>query len=1525
MRFVLRLIALVPALVVGLASDAAPQEAAASDPEVVVQTRRGSYSSDLVAISADGTLVAAAAPYLGEVVVWDVVSRRRLAMHPLTETGVLGLEFVLGGEVLLIETLTGFELWRPDTDLTQRWERVGAAGVAPRDIRTEDGQVIDLAVAISTLTFAQVVAPLGEPMAVVQSPAQTELTTLPGQAREVALDATGAFLAVIGPSVQVVEVAAVQDGASLDDILVCEFIHDGRYVEEVVLSIEGGLIAIESYSRDTDGEVERRIDVHELPSGELVRSIPLARGYSALFGGGARFAFAPDGDALLVDGAGLASDFSAALVRWPLPSGEPERFEYESVCDFGLSVASGTAVRSVPTDPLAGAESANRANAPLVFDAATGLELGPVQDATTTRFERLFRDAATGRLFATTEFGALLELDLERAELVDLEVDGLGACAVHDGDVLQRFASGRVAASKLTADGLERRTWPEWFEHDADFPGFGAWQVGFSADGRLTGASDGLRLLVVDTRTAAVVLDTTRPAPDEDALGQSAFVAFAPPGRLQLIDTEGWREEWDLEAGELIARDRPSNTLSETWVDQSTTRHMAWSEATQRLVIGSESGLRLKDPRSGVASFVEHGWIWSQALSPSGARVACQSSSGFFVRDLVGGEALWQREILLTAPVFVNEDRLLAIDADGAVVILDAATGDEVVRLFHVAPDGYVFLAPDGTYKATRVGVQGVALRSGLDAFSFSEDDLSRNRPDLVLERLGVLETKRIALQRRSVERRRQRLGVTDEGANPAERPQLRIASRVPLAVDGASFDLTVEAVGGADLRALHVSVDGVPVESRRGRSIEVAGGERAVLEVAVPLSPGVNVVSVAVEDAAGRRSFEHRAVVRSLSPLEAATVYVVALGVSEYAQSEHDLRFAAHDATAFTTAMRALHGDETRVFERTDGDVTREVLLECRAFLEQAAAQDLVLVHIAGHGLRDADDRYWFATHDIDFAAPAGRGISFDAFEDLLDGLPARHKVLLMDTCHAGDLAQSAGVGAAEDGARNGFEVLAAPTPPTPVDLELVLEDAFADLRRGTGAAVVAAAGGAEFAYETEALGGVFTRIVIDGLRDRRADLDGDGRLLARELVRFVADGVFEATEGRQRPVAKRENFGFDFPLLWSSELPTAHRFEDFGPRAGGYCPDGSRLWLTGSPMEPEVVVVEAETYAIVGRFPVPDSGDIVPSWDGSHLLIVDDESAQVLRVRDGAVVAVPGSAAGGVDADRFLTPPVALPDGRSFAVRDRDSDEVAVVTVKEPGAELEPDKPAHAPELSVRFLTGVPARTVMLLPDGEHLLAMDAKAVARTVSWRDGAVQGTVQLALDEPYIGIDRAVRLAADGRYALDLNVVERTVGIWDLATGAHVIVPRAGAAPQVWVEEDEEGVLRVAIANPSWSDVDWTLDDGAAEAVDLEVRRLSDDTLLHTIHIPRFMAVQLRPGSTRLVAAQSGGPMFTNSKEAPGILVHDLAGGELLEWATIPLPSNFRGQEVALLVPPAGSRPIVALGIWGRVHEFDRPQ
>jgi uncharacterized caspase-like protein len=194
------------------------------------------------------------------------------------------------------------------------------------------------------------------------------------------------------------------------------------------------------------------------------------------------------------------------------------------------------------------------------------------------------------------------------------------------------------------------------------------------------------------------------------------------------------------------------------------------------------------------------------------------------------------------------------------------------------------------------------------------------------------------------------------------------------------------------------------------------------------------------------------------------------------------------------------------------------------------------VIVFIAGHGVLDSKLDYYYGTHNIDFTNPAADGLKYNNIEAILDGIKPLKKILIMDTCHSGEVEEE--------------EVEAADAPMESTDVVFravgpglkqkegasptrMMNELFNDLRRGTGSTVIASAGGAEYAMESDSWkNGLFTYCFIDGLKNNKADLNSDGKIMLSELQTYVRGEVLKLSNGAQEPTTRIQNIALDYQV---------------------------------------------------------------------------------------------------------------------------------------------------------------------------------------------------------------------------------------------------------------------------------------------------------------------------------------------------------------------------------------------------------
>ena len=627
-------------------------------------------------------------------------------------------------------------------------------------------------------------------------------------------------------------------------------------------------------------------------------------------------------------------------------------------------------------------------------------------------------------------------------------------------------------------------------------------------------------------------------------------VAFSPDGRSMLTG------QWDNTARLWDTASRQELQCFQGHGDRVVS--VAFSPNGTQVVTGSwDKTARLWDVKTGaeLRSLAGHsGAVSSVAISSGGNRILTGSWDNT--------ARLWDAQNgaeLRSFPGHAKAGQSVAFAADGAravmasldktAVLWNLETQQQLCTLIH-CNGGTVAATPEGTYMAPKRALKSVAFAIGNRALPFDQFDLKFNRPDLVLASIGLAPAELITAYRAGYQKRIAKLGFTEERlSGNLHVPEIAILSESPLITSEPLLTLTVRASDTqCPLDRLNVDVNGVPVYGIAGILLREGNLEAWQQDIKIELSTGKNTIQISTINVQGAESIKETLEIRCDAAARPPELYVVAVGVSDYHDSRYRLTYAHKDAQDLAALLRTKPDRFGRVHvsKFLDREATRDKILSVKKLLLQSRVNDEVVIFLAGHGLLDKQLNYYFATADLDFENPSRAGLSYEAIENLLDGIPARKKLLLMDTCHSGEVDKEGLDGATTEVTATGslphgtiktrIDRRPQPLRTSPLDASnsrRLLEEMFADLRRGTGAVVISAAGGAEFALESPKWkNGVFTYAVMDGLNAAKADANGDGLIQVSELRDYVMDVVPRMTRGRQTPTARRENLTIDFPV---------------------------------------------------------------------------------------------------------------------------------------------------------------------------------------------------------------------------------------------------------------------------------------------------------------------------------------------------------------------------------------------------------
>jgi hypothetical protein len=199
-------------------------------------------------------------------------------------------------------------------------------------------------------------------------------------------------------------------------------------------------------------------------------------------------------------------------------------------------------------------------------------------------------------------------------------------------------------------------------------------------------------------------------------------------------------------------------------------------------------------------------------------------------------------------------------------------------------------------------------------------------------------------------------------------------------------------------------------------------------------------------------------------------------------------LRAPAQDERALTRVLAdpAIGGFHV---ESVVDKPARVITRAAQQFFANRGLDDLLLLHLSCHGVKDDDGRLYFAATDTEKKWLASTGVAASFMADLMERCRARSIVLLLDCCYSGAF-----------------------VPGAKGDEGVHLKERFE--RAGEGRAVLTASNDIEYSWEGDARSGegapsLFTAAIVEGLETGEADRDRDGMVSIEDLNKHVYERV--------------------------------------------------------------------------------------------------------------------------------------------------------------------------------------------------------------------------------------------------------------------------------------------------------------------------------------------------------------------------------------------------------------------------------
>jgi WD40 repeat protein len=451
---------------------------------------------------------------------------------------------------------------------------------------------------------------------------------------------------------------------------------------------------------------------------------------------------------------------------------------------------------------------------------------------------------------------------------------------------------------------------------------------------------------------------------------------------------------------------------------------------------------------------------------------------------------------------------------DGTLRWYRLRDGVELLALFpHADGQRWVLWTPQGYYQASVGGEDliGWHLNRGLDAapefYGASRFREQFYRPDVIAHILSTLDSSealRLADQARGQQTRPRDIRTVLP-------PRVTILSPAP-GTTTTSPQLTFFYKAESDigpLTATEVRVNGRPAQEQQHvrdpfQSVTQTHGVFGQVTVLVPPENAtVDIIARNQHGASEPSTFV--SIWTGASDYAKPALYLLAIGVSDYALTTANLKWAAKDAQDFAETIKAQEGGlykKVSVRLLLNDKATRKEIIEGLNWLKrETTSRDVVMVFLSGHGFRGDKNEYYFLPHDGHPDEPEVTAVRDFDIRDFLSKVAGK-AVLFLDTCHSGQLRLGKGQ-----------------TDALPDITKFANELADAD----AGVIVFASSTGRERSLELDRFqNGAFTYALLEGIRGQ-ADYTKDFFIVISELETYLAERVKALTEGKQKPVTAK------------------------------------------------------------------------------------------------------------------------------------------------------------------------------------------------------------------------------------------------------------------------------------------------------------------------------------------------------------------------------------------------------------------
>jgi len=517
----------------------------------------------------------------------------------------------------------------------------------------------------------------------------------------------------------------------------------------------------------------------------------------------------------------------------------------------------------------------------------------------------------------------------------------------------------------------------------------------------------------------------------------------------------------------------------------------------------------------------------------------CTTSDGtLFLADLATGEEKGSFKFADNVNVDLNDlydNKLLGTGSQS--FYLYNMQNEKMIELTPIGRSDYIVRTDSNYYLSTTEAAKLVSWKKDSTVFSFAQFDIRFNRPDKVLEALSVSDSGLISSYLKAYYHRIKKLKIdTTSFTEGFSLPVAEISNRAKIDYEqkAETILLKINAIDSINnIDRFNIWVNDVPVFGMNGLDLRSRELHYFDSTFSIKLSSGDNTIETSITNVNGIESYRTPLLVNYAPAVkQSVTTHFIGIGIDKFRDSKNDLRYSSKDIRDLSVKLKEKYGSSVTIDTLFNENVTVTNVKALKQKLWHTSVNDRVIISYSGHGLLSKDFDYYLSTYDINFEKPEEGGLAYDELENLLDSIPARKKLMLIDACHSGEVDKEelvrintasdslhltkggitvAYAGEGKLGMKNSFELM---------------QNLFVNVGKSTGATIISAAAGTQFALERGDLkNGVFTYCILEAM-------DKNKTMKVSELKKIVGQRVEELTNGLQKPTSRNENISVDWEI---------------------------------------------------------------------------------------------------------------------------------------------------------------------------------------------------------------------------------------------------------------------------------------------------------------------------------------------------------------------------------------------------------